>query len=59
MVASVRVNSLKKVKKIVAELNKNNRFAIYEEFYTYNNKFYVIYYKAMQVEGVKYNEKRA
>lgn len=47
MVASVRVNSLKKVKKIVAELNKNNRFAIYEEFYTYNNKFYVIYYKAI------------
>ena len=47
MITIVRVNSLKKVKKIVEKLNKNNRFAIYEEFYTFNNKFYVIYYRAI------------
>ena len=47
MVTTVRVNSMKKVRRIVNELKKNNRFAIYEEFYTYDNKYYLVYYKVI------------
>lgn len=43
---SITVNTKKKADAIIKALLEVGRIAIYEEFYTYTGKEYVIFYKA-------------
>lgn len=42
MMQSIRVNSIEKVKRIVQEMRKQNRIAVYEKFYSMDDNFRIV-----------------